>query len=288
MIALEYYISQSLDINNGILTTSYLIDVNKKIGIVSCGIFRKNMIALLEKSVDCEFFNYNESSSIASTIDEIKNGCVERILSQAKPFTDLIFNNPTDFDIFDSPFNKRLNKGHYIYCLDQYIFWKYYCFSYGLMGRNFIKSVEEKYDAFFSSYFSQSKFKYIDPGESLKRNLYVENSLTLNVNINDIIDKIINDNLFVIRQKYFLHPLLKTSNKYFSAYLINIFKSRALKKHHLNYLKKLAEEAGDDFYEPKYDLKAAMRDTFDALTDGSCGDYEDFDGNWDNLDDWRG
>lgn len=288
MINLEYHISNSLKINNGILTSSYIIDVNKKIGVASCGIISRYMIALFEKSVDCEFFSYDETKSIASAINESMSRCKERLLSQAKPFTDLIFSNPTDFDIFDNPSDKRLNKGHSIYCLDQYIFWKYYNFSYGLIGRNFIKSIEEKYDVFFSSYFSQDTFKYIDQSNIRNRNFSIVNSLTLNENVNDIIDKIINDDLYVIPQKYFLHPLLKISNGYFSAYLINMYKSRAIEKHYLNYLKKLADEAGDDFYDPKYDSKSAMKDSFDALTDGSYGNYDDFGGNWDILDDWRG
>lgn len=288
MINLEYHISNSLNINNGILTSSYIIDVNKKLGVACSGIISKNMIALFEKSVDCEFFIYNNTMSIASAINEITRRCEERVLAHAKPFTDLIFSNPTDFDIFDTPFDKRLNKGHSIYCLDQYLFWKYYYFSYGLIGRNFIKSIEEKYDVFFSLYFSQDMIKYIDSSDKRTRDFSIENTLTLNENVNDIIDKIINDDFFVIPQKYFLHPLLKISNGYFTAYLINIYKSRALKKHYLNYLKKLAREANDDFYEPKYDSKSAMRDSFDALTDGSYGDYDDFGGNWDSLDDWRG
>ena len=34
-----------------------------------------------------------------------------------------------------------------------------------------------------------------------------------------------------------------------------------------------------------YDWK---QETFNALTDGQYGDYEDFGGDWDSLDDWRG
>lgn len=34
-----------------------------------------------------------------------------------------------------------------------------------------------------------------------------------------------------------------------------------------------------------YDWK---RENFNALTDGQYGDYDDFDGDWDGLDDWRG
>lgn len=44
---------------------------------------------------------------------------------------------------------------------------------------------------------------------------------------------------------------------------------------------------GNEDYEVNedYDWK---RENFDALTDGQCGDYDDFDGDWDKLDDWRG
>jgi tetratricopeptide (TPR) repeat protein len=38
-----------------------------------------------------------------------------------------------------------------------------------------------------------------------------------------------------------------------------------------------------NFIEPDYD-----RDTFNALTDGQYGDYDEFDGDWDGLENWRG
>jgi hypothetical protein len=41
-------------------------------------------------------------------------------------------------------------------------------------------------------------------------------------------------------------------------------------------------------YLTNYESFDWKRETFDALTDGQYGDYEDFDGDWDRLNDWRG
>ncbi len=48
------------------------------------------------------------------------------------------------------------------------------------------------------------------------------------------------------------------------------------------------DDCGYDDHEPSYSRRDAERDTFDALTDGQYGDYDDFGGDMDSLRDALG
>lgn len=73
--------------------------------------------------------------------------------------------------------------------------------------------------------------------------------------------------------------MFKKDTDYYKAVEINIIKGELIKKW---------RPEGESPYEDCDDNNDYERDTFDAMTDGTQGDYDDFDGDNDDIMNWAG
>ena len=79
--------------------------------------------------------------------------------------------------------------------------------------------------------------------------------------------------------KKLLKMTLKKYSDFYIAVEINIIKGELIKKW---------RPKREDTYEDDYDYEQLARDTFNAMTDGTLGEYDDFDGDIDDAMTWGG